>query len=104
MEALLGIVAEHISRATGDFCSVVLLSPDGRHIEPLAAFHPDPLVLQDAKALLGVPIELDAAAPWKSVLRDPRPVVVRIAPAPLPAHLAPHQARHIHKWRIRQAA
>jgi len=35
MDALLAIVAEQISRATGDFCSVVLLSPDGRRLELL---------------------------------------------------------------------
>jgi len=104
MDALLGIVAEHISRATGDFCSVVLLSPDGQRIEPLAAFHPDPRVLHDAKAFLGVPIELDAAGPWKTVLRERRTVVVRIDPDHLPANIAPHQARHIQKWRIREAA
>src|SRR5713226_7278030 len=104
MEALLGIVAEHISRATGDFCSVVLLSPDGQRIEPVAAFHPDPRVLQDAKAFLGVPIELDAAGPWKTVLRDRRAVVVSLDPHHLPANIAPHQARHIQKWRIREAA
>jgi hypothetical protein len=27
VDALLGIIAEHIRRATGDFCAVVLLSP-----------------------------------------------------------------------------
>src|SRR2546427_10988548 len=67
MEALLAIVAEHIARATGDFCSVVLLSPDGKRIEPVAAYHPDPRVLKDAQALLCLPIELDAAGPWKTV-------------------------------------
>ena len=104
MEALLGIVAEHISRATGHFCSVVLLSPDGKRIEPVAAFDSDPGVLQDAKAFLGVPIELDAAGPWKTVLRERRTVVVRIDPDHLPANIAPHQAQHIRKWRIREAA
>jgi PAS domain S-box-containing protein len=104
MDALLGIVAEHISRATGDFCSVVLLSPDGQRIEPVAAFHPDPKVLQDAKAFLGVPIELDAAGPWKTVLLERRRVVVSIDPDHLPANIAPHQARHIQKWRMREAA
>ncbi len=48
IEALLGIVAEQISRTTGDFCAVVLLSPDGRTIEPVAAYHPDPRVMEDA--------------------------------------------------------
>jgi PAS domain S-box-containing protein len=104
MEALLGIVAEHISRATGNFCSVVLLSPDGQRIEPVAAFDPNPSVLQDARVFLGVPIELDAAGPWTTVLRDRRPVVVSIDPDHLPANIAPHQARHIRKWRIREAA
>ena len=104
MEALLGIVAEHISRATGNFCSVVLLSPDGQRIEPVAAFDANPSVLQDARAFLGVPIELDAAGPWTTVLRDRRPVVVSINPDHLPANIAPHQARHIRKWRIREAA
>jgi PAS domain S-box-containing protein len=104
MQALLAIIAEQISRATGDFCSVVLLSSDGKHIEPVAAYHPDPSVVQDAGAFLGVPIELDASGPWKTVLQQQRPVVVGIDPDHLPANVAPHQARHIQKWRIREAA
>ena len=104
MEALLAIVAEQISRTTGDFCSVVLLSRDGRRIEPVAAFHPDPLLVQDISALLGAPMELDAAGPWKTVLQERRPVVIDIDPDHLPPNMAPHQARHISKWRIRQAA
>ena len=104
MDALLAIVAEQISRTTGDFCAVVLLSRDGRRIEPVAAYHPDPVVLQDASAFLGAPIELDASGPWKTVLKERRPVVIDIDPDRLPANIAPHQARNIRKWRIRQAA
>jgi PAS domain S-box-containing protein len=104
MQALLAIIAEQISRATGDFCSVVLLTSDGKRIEPVAAYHPDPRVVQDASAFLGVPIELDASGPWKTVLQQQRPVVVSIDPDQIPANVAPHQARHIRKWRIREAA
>lgn len=104
MEALLAIVAEQISRATGDFCSVVLLSADGTRIEPVAAYHPDPRVVEDASALLGVPVALDAAGPWKTVVNGRRSVVIAIDPDHLPANIAPHQARHIRKWRIREAA
>jgi PAS domain S-box-containing protein len=103
MDALLSIVAEQISRATGDFCSVVLLSPDGQRIEPVVAYHPDPRVLQDAKALIGTQIDLDAAGPWKIALQERRRVVVNIDPDHLPSNVAPHQARHIRKWRIREA-
>jgi PAS domain-containing protein len=103
MEALLAIVAEQISRATGDFCSVVLLSHDGQRIEPVAAYHPDPRVLEEAVAMIGVPIELDAAGPWKTVFQERRPVVIGIDPDNLPPNVAPHQARHIRQWRIREA-
>jgi PAS domain S-box-containing protein len=104
IEALLSIVAEQISRTTGDFCSVVLLSPDGLRIEPVAAYHPDPRVLQDASVMLGVPIAIDAAGPWKTVLQERRSVVIAIDPDHLPPTLAPHQARHMQRWRIREAA
>jgi hypothetical protein len=72
VDALLGIIAEHIGRATGDFCAVVLLSPDGRRIEPVAAYHSNPEVLEDASHFLHVPMELDSAGPWKTVLQEKR--------------------------------
>ncbi len=103
MEALLAIVAEQISRATGDFCALVLLSPDGKHIVPVAAFHPDPALLQDASERVGVPIELGAAGPWKTVLTERRTVVIAIDPDHLPPNMAPHQVRSIQTWRIREA-
>src|SRR2546425_8303128 len=78
VEALLAIVAEQISRTTGDFCSVVLLSPDGATIEPVAAYHPDPDLLRDASEMLGVTIELDASGPWKTVLGERRTLVIAI--------------------------
>jgi signal transduction histidine kinase/DNA-binding response OmpR family regulator len=104
IEALLAIVAEQISRTTGDFCSVVLLSADGEYLEPVAAYHPDPRVVQDANVLLGIPMQLSAAGPWKTVLEQRRPVVIEIDPDHLPPNIAPHQARHIKRWRVRQAA
>src|SRR4029077_5809929 len=103
MDALLAIIAEQISRTTGDFCSVVLLSRDGRQIEPVAAFPPNPAVLEDAKQRVGVPMDLDAAGPWKTVLTERRPVVVAIDPDHLPADLPPHEMRSMQRWRIREA-
>ena len=103
MEALLSLVAEHISRATGDFCAVVLMSADGQRIEPVAAFHPDPEVVRDASVFIGASMELDKAGPWKTVLGERRPQVIQIDPDHLPPNIAPHQALHIQKWRIREA-
>jgi len=104
IDALIGVVAEHISRATGDFCSVVLLSPDGRKIEPVAAFHPDPGIMEYARPFVGVAMDLEAAGPWKTVLGERKPLVIPIDPDNLPPNLAPHQAKHIKKWRMRGTA
>jgi signal transduction histidine kinase/DNA-binding response OmpR family regulator len=103
IQALLGIVAEQISRATGDLCAVVLLSPDGRQIEPVAAYHPDPRVMEDALHMLGVALDLDKSGPWKTVIGERRPVVISIDPDHLPLNLAPHQVRHIQRWRMRES-
>ncbi len=104
IEALLAIVAEQISRATGDFCAVVLLSADGRSVEPVAAYHPDPKVMEDARHMLGIRMDIDASGVWKSVVQERRPVVIDIDPDHLPPNLAPHQRRHIERWRMRQSA
>ena len=104
IDALIGVVAEHISRASGDFCSVVLLSPGGRQIEPVAAYHTDPMIMEDARQLVGVAMDLDAAGPWKTVLGERKSVVIPIDPDNLPPNLAPHQAKHIKKWRMRGTA
>ncbi len=103
IEALLGIVAEQISRTTGDFCAVVLLSPDGQTIEPVAAYHPDPRVREDARHFVGASIALDSAGPWKTVIQERRPLVISIDPDHLPPNLAPHQKRHIERWRMRES-
>ncbi|TME11294.1 MAG: response regulator [Chloroflexi bacterium] len=104
IEALLSIVAQHISNATGDFCAVVLLSPDRKRIEPVAAYHPDPAVMEDARHFIGTQIDLDASGPWKTVVNERRPVVIAIDPDHLPPNLAPHQRRHIERWRMRESA
>ena len=104
MDALLAIIAEHISRATGDLCAVVLLSRDGKRIEPVAAYHPDPRMREYVSGLIGRPIDIDASGPWKTVLQERRPVVIAIDPDHLPANVAPHQARHIQRWRMRESA
>ncbi len=103
IDDLLAIVAEHISRATDDFCAVVLLSPDGLSIEPVAAYHPDPEVMEDAKHFVGVPIDLNSAGPWKNVIGQRRSMVIAIDPDNLPPNLAPHQKRHIQRWRMRES-
>jgi signal transduction histidine kinase/DNA-binding response OmpR family regulator len=103
IDALLSLVAEHIGAATGDLCGVVLVSADGRTIEPVAAYHPNPEVAADAKKMLGVKMDIDASGPWRKAIGQRERVVIPIDPDNLPASLAPHQRRHIERWRMREA-
>ena len=64
LDVLLHIVAERISRATGDYCSVGLVSTDGQRFQPLVAYHPDPALIEDSRQFLGVSMDIDAAGPW----------------------------------------
>src|SRR5713226_9491913 len=104
LDVLLHIVVERISRATGDFCSVALVLPDGRRLQPLVAFHSDPQMMEDSRQFLGVSMDLDAAGPWARVVRDRRSLVIPMDPDNLPAGMAPHQVLHMKRWRIREAA
>jgi len=103
IDALLGIIAEHIAIATGDLCGVVLVTPDGKSIEPVAAYHPNPEVRADATGMLHVKLDIGAAGPWTKVLQERQRVVIPIDPDNLPPNLAPHQRRHIERWRMREA-
>jgi len=104
LDVLLHIVAERISSATGDYCSVALVSPDGRRFQPLVAYHADPKLIEDSRPFLGVSMDVDAAGPWARVLRERRSVIIAIDPDHLPPDMAPHQVRHIQRWRMREAA
>jgi signal transduction histidine kinase/DNA-binding response OmpR family regulator len=103
IDALLGIVAEQVATVTGDLCGVVLLSADAKTVEPVAAYHPNPEVMADAVRMLHVKLDIDAAGPWTRCLKERERVVIPIDPDNLPANLAPHQRRHIERWRMREA-
>ena len=104
LDVLLHIVAERISSATGDFCSVALVSPDGRRFQPLVAYHADPQLVEDSRQFLGVSMDIEASGVWTRVFKDRKPLVIQIDPDHLPADMAPHQVLHMKRWRIREAA
>ena len=104
LDILLHVVAERISRATGDFCSVALVSPDGKRFQPLVAYHSDPMLIEDSRQFLGVSMDVEAAGVWVRVLKERRSLIIPIDPDHLPPEMAPHQVRHMKRWRVREAA
>jgi GAF domain-containing protein len=101
---LLQTVAERVSTIGGDFCSVVLVSADGRTFTPLVAHDPDPALVAESAQFLGVPMDIDDTGPWGRVLRHRETAVLQIDPDHPPEGMAPHQRLHIQHWRIREAA
>jgi len=53
--------------------------------------------------MLHVKLDIGAAGPWTKVLQERQRVVIPIDPDNLPPNLAPHQRRHIERWRMREA-
>jgi PAS domain S-box-containing protein len=104
IDVLLHVVAERVSRATGDYCSVGLVSSDGLRFQPLVAYHTDPTLVEDSRPLLGVSMDISAAGAWVRVFKERKTVIVPIDPDHLPPDLAPHQVLRMRKWRIREAA
>ena len=62
-DRLLRRIVEYTADATGDACTLRLLSEDGTHLEPVAGHHPDP--------------ELRAAI-WASMQRTGEPATIRL--------------------------
>lgn len=84
-ETLLETVARLISEATGDACTVLLLSADGRALRPVAAHHPG---AEPEAALRAVPGETEIRSEeelWAPVIEERRTIRLA-APArePLP--------------------
>src|SRR5712692_5783443 len=104
LDVLLHIVAERVSRTTGDYCSVGLVSPDGLRFQPLVAYHTDPTLVDDSRQFLGVSMDIESAGAWVRVFKERKTIIIPIDPDHLPPDLAPHQVRHMQRWRMREAA
>ena len=75
--ALLDLVARRLAEAAGDSCQIRLLSDDGKTLDVVAAYDPDPRALKAQRAFWArqtVPVESANSA--AAVFRDHRPVLV----------------------------
>lgn len=75
-EALLGTVAERIAEATGDACTVRLLSEGGLWLRPVAAHHPDPALKAAIWEVMRGTADRTDSGVWRPVVEEGR--VVRL--------------------------
>ncbi|HEX5851178.1 MAG TPA: PAS domain S-box protein [Rubrobacter sp.] len=99
-ETLLRNVAEHVAEATGDACTVRLLSEDGTRLRPVAAHHPDPDL---KRAIWEVVRDTDDRADsglWRPVIEEERVVRVKVPSRGMPSDTSEAQAEFIRRHPI----
>ena len=79
-ETLLQVVAERISEATGDACTVRLLSDDGRWLRPVAGHHPDPELKAAIWAVMEGSARWSDSGLWQTVVKERRTVRASVSP------------------------
>jgi HD-GYP domain-containing protein (c-di-GMP phosphodiesterase class II) len=102
LSALLDTVARHLSEASGDACTVRLLSPDGASLVPVASHFADAAVLDAMRTTMEVTQRADTGL-WAAVLTRGEAVTYTLPPGTAPsvaspaqrAFIAEHQPRHI---------
>ena len=73
---LLGLITRRAATVLGEGCTLSVLSPDGRWLDPVAAHHPDPAILAEMEELYrSIPYEVGSGVAGRVAL-DRRPAVL----------------------------
>ena len=97
-EALLQRIAEHIAEATGDACTVRLLSDDGRWLRPVAGHHPDPELTSAIWAVMQETVERSNIGVWQPVIQEQRTVRMAVSPQEIPRDASQEQAEFMRRY------
>lgn len=98
---LLDQVARTLAESTGDACTVRLLSEDGRWLQAVAAYHPDPELLQAIRQVVAETAQRSDAGVWRPVIEEHRTIRLPVADQAPPADASPAQAAFIRRHRVR---
>jgi signal transduction histidine kinase len=78
-EGLLQTVARHTAEALGGYCGFALVSSDGRWMQPVAVFDPDPETCRVISEIaVHAPVSLDAPHPFARAMSAPSPTVFTV--------------------------
>ncbi len=97
---LLQRIARHVGEATGDACTVRLLSQDGSLLEPIASYHTDPALDAAIRSIMPVTQTVDSGM-WRPVVRGLRSTRVDLEPGEIPSDASPEQAAFMQQHHVR---
>jgi two-component system sensor histidine kinase/response regulator len=96
-EALFRTVAEQVAEATGDACTVRLLSEDGRWLMPVAGHHPDPELTGAIWAVMQDTVERSDTGVWQPVIQEQRTIRFAVPPQEIPLGASQEQAKFMRR-------
>lgn len=96
-ETLLQVAAERISEATGDACTVRLLSEDGRWLRPVAGYHPNPELMAAIWEAMSETAQRSDAGVWKPVIEEGRTVCRLVSPQEILPDASDAQAEFVRR-------
>jgi diguanylate cyclase (GGDEF)-like protein/PAS domain S-box-containing protein len=99
--ALLRTVARSIAEATGDGCTIRLLSDDGERLVAVGGYHTDPEFRAALEAVVGETTERKDLGIWRRVLESRQAVHVAVNTEDLPADSAAQHVSFAKRWPIR---
>ena len=96
-ETILRAVAEHVAEATGDACTVRLISEDGLRLWPVAAHHPDPALRSAIWEVVRDTADRTDSGVWRPVVEEGRTVRMDVPPGAIPPGASEAQAEFIRR-------
>ena len=96
-EALLRTVAEEVAEATGDACTVRLLSEDGRWLRPVAGHHPDPELRRAIQEVMQESAQRADIGVWEPVVSQRRTIRLNNPSQEIPPYASPAQAEFMRR-------
>ncbi|HEX2728245.1 MAG TPA: PAS domain S-box protein, partial [Rubrobacteraceae bacterium] len=99
-EMLLRTIAETVAEATGDACTVRLLSEDGEWLRPVAGHHPDPELGAAIREIMRETAQRSDSGVWKPVVQQQRTIRIDVPPGEIPRDASEAQAAFMRRHTI----
>lgn len=101
MADLLAELAEDVSLATADAVTIRQLSPDGRSLHHVAAYHPDTEMRAAMADVMSRTAQAADSGLWRPIMGERRVIRWHIREGSAPAEASPGQLRYLSRYPVR---
>jgi GAF domain-containing protein len=98
---MLRSMTEDLALATFEAVTLRVLSCDREWLQPVAAYHPDPLLRERMTEVMASTAQAANSGLWQRVLAEQQPARWHIPPGHIPPDASPEQAEFLRRWPLR---